>query len=425
MTREFAAVCTLTFTLITGGCARFVHENTADSFDAAFRAAPDSAAGVVMKCHYFYPGRDYLIFSWLGRALFGDEAWNVTLDDGVSDGPFFVNRDIAAITPDEVRAGPTTGPPPRPPWRVKSVKNSGGTPGFVGFDAAGRSYLVKLDQPDHPELGTAAEVIGARMLWLLGYHIPSIYLVVIDGTGDPRFDGRRATASPLLGDDSAPVAPVTVLGPWKFDHFRMRREIRALRLACAWINDTDRGDRNTLAVRAGGQVRCYQVDFNSSLGSWNGRPKEPWRGWRHEWDVERQLVGVATLGLLPHLPKDTPVFSPAVGLMDTLDWAHPRGWRSQTPNTAFDRMTPRDAAWMASRIALVSERQIRAAIEAAALTRTEDADAVYHMLVARRRRILAAYLPPGRPMTTATPGRGESPVAAPALTLESGRHDPS
>ena len=58
--------------------------------------------------------------------------------------------------------------------------------------------------------------------------------------------------------------------------FRMRRAVRALRLVAARLNDTDRGDNNTVAIVEDGRAICHLVDFNSGLGSCNGRPKEAW-----------------------------------------------------------------------------------------------------------------------------------------------------
>jgi len=182
-----------------------------------------------------------------------------------------------------------------------------------------------------------------------------------------------------------------VVGGFKFDPYRLRREIRALRLVCAWLNDVDRTDNNTLVSIQDGRGICYLVDFNSCLGSWNGRPKESRRGWRHEWDVEYQILSALTLGLLPRLPAESPVPSAAVGRLDTLNHADARRWRSQLASTAFDRCTQEDAEWIARRIAAVTADQLQAIVAAAEFTRVEDARAVLRMLQARRRRVLAAW----------------------------------
>lgn len=369
--------------LLLGSCSDFHYDNTACIFDRPFHASDDSLANIWLKTAYLYPARDLLCLTWLTRLCSADEAWNVTADGGVADGPFFVNRDIRLLSAEEVRAGPASAPPPVGPWRVKKPKTKGRTAGFIGEDRTGRTFLVKLDHPDYPELATSSEMIGARLTWLMGYHVPAVYLVTIRGTGDPRYDGRRATASLFV--------PGRVVGGFKFDHYRMRREVRALRLVAAWLNDSDRTDNNTLVAIEDGRATCYLIDFNSCLGSWNGRPREPWRGWRHAWDVEVQLLGLLTLGLAPKLPTTVEVPSPAVGSYDVLAAGDPRGWKPQNPTPAFDRMTGSDAAWMADRMVSVSRAQLEAIVSSARFSRRQDADLVVEMLIRRRERVLRAW----------------------------------
>ena len=365
--------------LAASGCAELKYDNTAVVFDHPPAIVKDTLAGIWLKTCYLYPARDYLTFTWLGRVLLGDEAWDVTPDGGVPDGPLFINREVRAVSPEDLRRGPGDGPPPVGPWRVKKAKWQGQTAGFIGEDAVGRSYLVKIDDPDYPELGTSAEMIGSRLTWLMGYRVAPVYLVTITGTGDARYDGRRATASALV--------PGRILGEFKFDFYRMRREIRALRLVAEWLNNTDCVDNNTLVVMEDGQTRCYLVDFNSSLGSWNGRPKEAWRGRRYAWDVEYQVLGLLTIGLLPRWPSEMKAVSPAAGTFDAgAEFSGP--WRPQNPNTAFDRLTGADAAWMARRMAAVSTEQLRAIVAAAEYSRPADADYVLKVLTERRERIL-------------------------------------
>ncbi|HVP12686.1 MAG TPA: hypothetical protein VMV94_16030 [Phycisphaerae bacterium] len=370
-------------TWLTPGCAELEYDNKAAVFDRPYEPINDSLGNIWLKTCYLYPVRDYLIFSWAGRALAGDEAWDVGPDGQVADGPFFVNRDIRGIPGDQLRVGPPAAAPPAGPWQVKKAKEKGATPGFIGEDAGGRTFLVKLDDPAYPELGTSAEMIGSRIYWLMGYRVPTTYLTRIDGTGDARYDGKRATASAFV--------PGKAVGEFKFDCYRMRREVRALRLVAAWLNDTDRTDNNTLVAVEDGRAFCYLVDFNSCLGSWNGHPKEAWRGWRYTWDVEYQLLGAATLGLLPALPRTVPVKSPAVGSFELLTEGNARAWRSQNPNTAFDRMTQADAEWMARRMAAVTIDQLRAVVASAEFTDPVDGEAVLEMLQRRRERLLEAW----------------------------------
>jgi len=368
--------------LLGAGCSPAVRSwNTTAEWGNSYRGHRDSVGLIWFKTCYLYPARDYLALDWLGRCWSGDEAWNVTEDGEVADGPFYTNRRISQITPETLRAlSPEAAPVG--PWRIRKAKGPGATKGFVGTDSRGRAYLVKLDHDEYPELGTAAEVIGSRLMWLLGYQVLPVYLVRVEGTGDPRYDGRRATATLYLEEG--------VLGGFKFDHFRMRREVRALRMAAAWLDDVDRVDNNTLAVRRDGRMVCYQIDFNSCLGSWNGRPKEAWRGHRHAWDVERQIVDCLTLGLLPPPPAERLLERPSLGRLD-LPASTARQWRGQNPNTAFDRMTHADAEWMARRLAEVSEEQIRAIVRAAEYEDPANEEEMCQYLLDRRRWVLRSW----------------------------------
>jgi hypothetical protein len=369
--------------LLAVGCANRRYENTAAIFDHPIHASNDAIADIWFKTCYIYPARDYLTFTWAGRALVGDEAWNIAPDGGVADGPFHIDRDITMVSAQQLGSDPSGIPGPTAPWRIVKRKGHGSTPGFIGEDASARTFFVKLDDPEYPELGTAAEVIGSRVYWLVGYDVPPTYLVTVSGTGDAQFDGRRAIASLSVSG--------RVLGGFPFDRFSLRREVRAIRLVAAWLNDTDRTDNNTLIAFDQGRITCYMLDFNSCLGSWNGRPKEPWRGWRHAWDVEYQLTGLLTLGLFPRLPTSVPAHSPAVGSYDLLTWASARAWRAQNPNSAFDRLTQADAEWIGRRMAAISEEQLRAIVTSAGFSSADDAAAVLRMLIARRKNVLRAW----------------------------------
>lgn len=74
----------------------------------------------------------------------------------------------------ELAAGPnkTGAPDPGGPWTVTSAKTEGVTPGFSIKDQNGRRYLLKFDPPSNPEMATAADVMGAKFFYALGYNVP-------------------------------------------------------------------------------------------------------------------------------------------------------------------------------------------------------------------------------------------------------------
>ncbi|MCP4249192.1 MAG: hypothetical protein GY778_19280 [bacterium] len=361
------------------GCADLRRGNTVAFGGAHVRASDDSIPILALKTIVFYPARDLLTLDWLRRRVSGDEAWNA-VGDGVADTSFFTNRAPTDRTPAAVARGPCTMPPPQPPFEGLVVNAANKTPGFTATDALGRSFRFKLDRIEYPELSTSAEIIGSRIFWALGYNVAPVFLVEIRGTGDARFDGRRAVAALYLNH---------VQGYFKFDWHRYRREVRGLRSACAWVNDTDRIGSNTLVRYADGRATHTLIDFNSSLGSWNGRPKEPWRGFRHEWNLAEFLAGVLSFGLV-HAPYDPqqPIFSRAVGRFDAR--FDPLAWRGQLPNTAFDHLTAADARWAADRIAQLDRPHLTAIVAEARLTDPADADYLVETLMKRRQAVLRA-----------------------------------
>lgn len=364
-TRPGTAVIGAILMTALSGCTQLRYENEAAFIERGIRARNEKIESVMFKASILVPGRDILTLDPLWRLVFGDEAWN-GVDGGVQDSSFQTNRSEADLAPERVALGACVMPPPEPPFVIKKVNIcGGGALGFIGTDALDRKFLVKLDDPDYPELGSTSAIVGSRVLWALGYNVAPIYLVNIDGTGNERLDGKRGAAA-LFIDNAR--------GHFHFDWFRHRREVRGLRLASAWLNDTDRIGSNTLVVERDGRATYYLIDFNSCLGSWQGRPKDAWRGHRYAWDI-----------LLPS-PPPTPVVSPAIGRFDAE--FDPMRWRAQAPNNAFNHMTDADAAWMVERIRRIGEPQLRAIVAEARLTDPSDAQALLEIMLKRRTAIL-------------------------------------
>ena len=82
-----------------------------------------------------------------------------------------------SITELERGPGNTTPPSNDGAWTIVGAKSDGVTPGFVIEDARKNRYLLKLDPPDYPELCSAADVIGSKFFYALGYSTPENYVV--------------------------------------------------------------------------------------------------------------------------------------------------------------------------------------------------------------------------------------------------------
>jgi hypothetical protein len=360
------------------------------------------------------------------------------VDGQVPDSSFFTNRRISDLTPEAIRRGPSQpGQEPQPPFVVTKLKGEGKTAGFFAKDAKGDRYLMKLDLPDYPELLTGAEAVTSRLMFALGYHVPSYDVVefsvsqltlapdgrvsrdeVDEMLEDRVTDGRlRVCASRLLEGE--------VLGPFRFQDYRHLTELRGLRLAYAWINNTDAKDHNSLMVWTGDRAVGYLIDFGTTLGADAKRgPKRPCQGWLNDVDVKNMTLEVVTL-TMHRSGCDVPEPSVSATIGRFSPRLDPARWKPYAPNLAFDAMTSADAHWMARRLAQFSRAQIEAAVDAGRYSRPEDARAVVDVLEVRRHAILHAYLP--QPTLLAQPSPAppsphisqESPYAAPGPVDES------
>jgi hypothetical protein len=338
----------------------------------------------------------------LGRA-----APSANLADGrVPDSSFFTNRPIAELSPEQVRRGPTLpGHEPQPPVVVTRMKGEGKTAGFFVKDAKSERYLLKLDHPEYPGLLTGTEVVASKLLHALGYYVPSYEIVEfppeqlivppdgeverdeVDGAiaGRVRDGQLRVCASRLLEGD--------VLGPFRFQDYRHLTELRALRVAYAWVNNTDAKDHNSLMVWKDDRAIGYLIDFGTSFGADAKRgPKRPCQGWLNDVDLKHLTLELVTLSLHPNgcdVPQ--PLASPEIGTFSPR--LEPARWKPYAPNLAFEAMTREDAEWMARRIGQLSRAQIEAAVEAGRYHDPADAARIVDTLEARREAILQAYVP--------------------------------
>ncbi|MBI3021258.1 MAG: hypothetical protein HYY59_04585 [Candidatus Omnitrophica bacterium] len=319
-------------------------------------------------------------------------------------------------SPEEVRWGPTRPEDiARPPFLITKPKTEGRTPGFFVTDAKGTRYLLKCDPVDAPELLSGAEAVTSKLLYALGYHVPSYEVVVFRpeelqlGPGVMARD-RHGHRHPLTETEVRPMVEARVrggtlrvvasrivegdiLGPATFKRFRDCAEVRALKVAYAWLNNTDAKDHNSLLVWNGKETVGYLIDFGTSLGADAGTegPKNPCAGWLNIVDLQEASLKLLTFGL--HQPVCEPVarpVSPSVGLFSPR--VDPDQWKPYAPNLAFQEMNQDDARWMARRMARLSLDQIQAAVSAGRYSDPADAAYLVDVLEKRRRAIVRYYL---------------------------------
>jgi hypothetical protein len=351
----------------------------------------------------------------------------------VPDNAWYTNRHwLRRMSIAELESGPGNTTPPRADeaWRIVGAKSDGVTPGFVIEDGRKNRYLLKFDPPRFPELCSAADVIGSKFFYALGYSTPENYVVhfrrdnlaVSDGVTWRDASGRKHAlteravdellkAQPKEPDGSyralasrwlagQPVGPFSYRGTRNDDPndtipHQDRRMLRGMAVFSAWLNHHDTRSINTMdtLVAEDGRkyLKHYLLDFGSILGSDGVGPKEPWAG--HEYTIARKEAAVQMVTFGFYAPRwirsDYPKYTGA-GLFDA--WSFdPIAWKSNYPNPAFLLMDREDAFWAAKQVAAFTDDEIRAIVKTGEFSDQRTEDWIVDCLIKRRDKIAQAW----------------------------------
>jgi len=388
---------------------------------------------------------DTTVFGRLSRILSIDvtgEAENANSIDEVADSSWFENRPTSS--PAEKTAGACTAEVALPSdpadgsWLIDHGKDNGSSIGFRVQVPGKGVYLLKADDPESPELASAASVIGAAVYHAAGFLTtceqiiyvrreqfslaPGLVVMANNGTPHP-FDDAALTSAlaslPRRGTlrrmQASKWLPGVALGPFRYETLRDddpndiilhedRRELRGSRLIAAWLGHWDAREQNSMDVwiardpahkrSSPGYVRHYQIDTSDVFGQPMDPPTLAKRlGHSYQIDLEDIAVDFVTLGLISR-PWDRAALVPGHELFGffTANDFDPEAWKPAYPNPAFLRMTERDGAWMARLIARFSREDIRSLVAAGQFTDPRNSEYLEQLLVARQQRILARYL---------------------------------
>jgi hypothetical protein len=322
--------------------------------------------------------------------------------------------------------GGTTPPSLEGPWTVVSAKTQGFTPGFTMIDSKKRRYFVKFDPLANPEMATAADMISARFLHALGYHVYDSYLVyfdrkqlalggeveVLDQKGRKRQMTERDLNEILLKTPKTKdgkyralatlALPGNSVGPFLFHGTRWddpndsaphehRRDLRGYYVFCSWLNHDDSRAQNTLdmVVEDDGakSVRHHLIDFGATLGSSTTRANSPRAGGEYLFSWGPTLKEIASLGVwVPHWAFAKYPHYRSIGRFEA-EVFDPDRWYPEFPNPAFLNRLPDDEFWAAKQVMAFTDDQIRAIVKTGQISDTAAEEYLVDCLIQRRDKI--------------------------------------
>jgi hypothetical protein len=382
-------------------------------------------------------GMDWFLARRLNRTLeLRDKelAHNINALDEVPDSSWFTNRiGVRTITPEEAAQGASAEGPPIPPIMVVGGKSGGVNPGVLAKDTTGRTFVVKFDTKDNPEMQTSINTMVNRIFWTAGYNVandtifeftpsqisvkPEAELTNELGQKVPITEGMvrdilalvpqwpdghyRASASQFIkgipkggwstegvrGDDPNDVVP--------HEH---RREVRGLRTFSAWLNHTDVKEDNTLDayVEEDGKrfLKHYLIDFGEAMGGHGaekGRYEDGYENWL-DWEIQSKALVAFGFWVRPweHLQQTR---WPSVGAF-TAEHFDPAEWREAYPYWPFAETDQNDNYWAAKLILRFDRPLLKAIVKTGQLSHPAAEEYLVDTLLKRRELIGRSYVQP-------------------------------
>ncbi len=360
-------------------------------------------------------------------------ARGVNAIDEVPSSTWFTNRlAVREVTTEELVRGPGKPSPEQyKPWTITSSKAGGLSLGFIAEDTRGVKFILKFDRKTKPEIETATDAICSRLMWAMGYNVPSNHVIYfrredlkIAPDAYTRVSGKKLPLDAAVldrklagvtresdGETIRGLASIFVEGKTlggaprtgvrkddpndKIPH-ELRRDQRGLAAPFAWLSHTDMREDQTLdtwqedpADKSVRYVMHYLVDFGNALDA--ALANQDYLGFEYDIDPEEALASTLSLGLYPRGGKDRNV--PAirgVGLY-TAQGYEPGTWKPNNPGHFpiiwADRF---DKFWGAKLLIRFTREQLAAAVSAGRLTDPRAAPYLVATLI-ERQRMTARY----------------------------------
>ncbi len=361
-----------------------------------------------------------------------EPARNTNALDEVPDSTWFTNRiGSRRVSPKEAARADSAAGPPTLPMEVTGGKPGGANPGMMVKDAEGRRFVVKFDTKENPDMQTATNTIVNRIFWTLGYNVPNDTIVrfsrkdvflgegaqLKDEMGQKRpmttedLEETLASAPMVMGGTYRASASEFIAGVpkggWDKEGTRAddpndtvphehRRELRGLRVFCAWLNHSDIKQDNTFDsyVEQNGKhfLKHYLLDFGEALAGQAAEAERNQTGYEYWVDYEKHSLAALSFGVWVRpweRLEETPW--PSVGIFSAKHF-EPESWRPMSPYWAFQEADQADKYWAAKLVLRFDKRLLRALVRTGQLDDPAAEQYLVHTLYERGRIIGHRYL---------------------------------
>lgn len=324
---------------------------------------------------------------------------------------------VKNISPAELVRGPEDKGPPQLPITILKVKTKGNSPGFIIQDARGFKYIIKFDLSDYPALESTANFVANRLFWGFGYfvpedhpfHFPSAHNDIILGKGVSQDDvdqvlifshveddGRYPSVASLFIEGEI-LGPIPQKGTRKNDPNdkipnENRRSLRALKMFCAWLNNSGMRSDNSLDVYVGsagqGHTLHYILDFGETFGNHGLEKGRPWDGFERFFDFGDLTRNFFNFGFpLKKWEKINKPEHPSLGSFESIQF-DPAQWKSSVQFLPMEKSQPDDDYWASKIIAAIRPEHLSALFGAVNHPDSEYIKLVNNILLHRREKIL-------------------------------------
>jgi hypothetical protein len=197
-----------------------------------------------------------------------------------------------------------------------------------------------------------------------------------------------------------PVGPFRYYGTRKDDPndivpHEHRRDLRGLKVFCAWLNHDDSRAVNTLDVLVEAEgvqyLRHYFLDFGATLGSSTSRPNSPRAGNEYMFTWGKPIAQIFSLGF--YVPRWHRADFPKIPAVGRFEWEifDPEKWVPEYFNPAFSNCLPDDEFWAAKQVMAFTDDEIRAVVRSGQYGERRAEDWIVQCLTKRRDKIGRVY----------------------------------